>query len=91
VNKYRLEIITRLGGACTECNISDVRVLEIDHHWRDGAQDRKHYSGNSYYRLILRDLDAGFRDRYKILCANCHRINHTKFDTDTLADGEWVF
>jgi hypothetical protein len=85
-------VIKAMGGCCTVCKIDDVRVLEIDHKFGDGAKERSLFSGDEYYRHILRNLYTG---RYDLLCANHHRIkthehleHGRRFDLDDLSDGE---
>lgn len=75
VRELRRQILERLGAYCVGCGYRDIRALQIDHVYSDGAEERKAMSGATYYRHILRNLDSG---RYRILCANCNACK--KFD-----------
>jgi hypothetical protein len=73
--KERQEIIQLLGGRCVRCGFEDVRALQVDHRYGDGADERRDYSGAAYYRHILRSLHTG---RYQLLCANCNAIKRVE-------------
>lgn len=65
------EIIASLGGRCARCDITDPRVLEIDHI--DGSKKlrppHRNYSTPVRVKLWAREMD-----NLQVLCANCHRI-----------------
>jgi len=68
----RATVIATLGGECLNCGIDDARVLEIDHINGDGKADRKkHGRADTMFRNII---ENGHRDKYQLLCANCHRL-----------------
>lgn len=81
------EIITFLGGFCSDCGITDTRVLHVHHILGDGFKDRRVVGGNknldvvAYYKTLLEraKTEAG---ALKLLCANCHLISHWKEDND---------
>lgn len=70
-----------LGSACACCGESDIRFLNIDHIYGDGAAEHKaatggktkRNSGGGYMswlhrRIVMEDIV----DRYQILCYNCN-------------------
>jgi 5-methylcytosine-specific restriction endonuclease McrA len=65
------KIIESLGGCCTDCGISDIRVLEIDHI--NPANKSKPAHGN-YPHHVRFKLWEKEMDNLQLLCANCHRI-----------------
>lgn len=70
VAKQRREALKLLGGVCTRCGLSDVRVLQVDHVYSDGPVDRRlGYIGTKLYKRI-----AKFPTEYQLLCANCNWI-----------------
>ncbi len=74
--KYRLLIISRLGGKCIHCGITDQRVLQIDHINGHGREEFRKYKGNpdAFYRSIFELSDNDLEENYQILCANCNWI-----------------
>ena len=71
-NRYwrlRKEILECLGGQCQLCGFADNRALQIDHINGGGTQDRKLIRSITALR---RDVQAYGRDKYQVLCANCH-------------------
>lgn len=73
----RIRIIGLLGGRCSKCGISDIRVLQVDHINSDGAIERRKYKQSSLKSKILRDLKIDLieaKTRYQLLCANCNWI-----------------
>ena len=71
---YREWILDRLGRKCSRCGFSDTRALQIDHIDGGGNKGEKASGGLGYYRLVLDELDAGIKNKYQILCANCNSI-----------------
>lgn len=68
----RRQIVQALGGKCAHCPVTDFRVLEIDHVYGDGCEERRaHGNGRTYLKHILAQSHEG---RYQLLCANCHKI-----------------
>lgn len=65
-------VIHHYGACCAECGIADMRVLELHHINGDG----KHKRATSSYGRIVKD---GFPDDLQLLCANCHKIAHSKW------------
>jgi len=81
---YRLKKLTldRYGGKCTSCNLTDYRVLDIDHIFNIGGIHRKRDPKvKSIYRWLKNN---NYPEGFQILCANCHRIKHTKVNIQRL-------
>lgn len=73
--RLRQEAIDRLGGRCVTCGHPDSRVLQIDHKFGGGADERRDYpNGVSYLRHILANLNS---DRYQLLCASCNWLKRS--------------
>ena len=75
-NRVRLPIIKSqifdlLGRECANCELDDMRVLEIDHINGGGRQARKNTGSLNYYTKILREIEDG-SDNYRVLCKNCN-------------------
>jgi hypothetical protein len=66
----KFEIIEKLGGKCSKCGNTDVRVLDLNHIDRRLKTRVKHYSWTK--RLGQWEND---KENLELLCANCHRIN----------------
>ena len=66
--RRKTEIHDLLGGKCKHCGEKDTRVLQIDHVYGDGAQERR----NGLTRMQLyRNIERNTK-RYQLLCANCN-------------------
>jgi len=61
-----LEIIQE-KGKCEKCGFSDIRALEIHHHFGNDAK-------NNYFKELKEIIEH--KVPYSILCANCHKILH---------------
>lgn len=72
VAKQRETIITKLGGKCVSCGITDDRVLNIDHVFGGGTKERN-LIGGGYYSFVLNKLESNTED-YQLLCCNCNQI-----------------
>jgi hypothetical protein len=75
--KHKIDYKTRAiehytGGSmcCAHCGIGDIRVLDLHHLNYDGKTHRK---GSNIYRQVVQE---GFPEGMRVLCANCHRIEH---------------
>lgn len=70
--RYKTEIITRLGGKCKCCKTTIRELLSIDHIYGGGHQESKICRGKAFskklYRMPLEDLF----DKYQCLCFNCN-------------------
>ena len=78
--RWRLTLISILGGCCEVCGGTDLRTLEIDHRAGNGyiERRRKGYKASLSWRKQV--FDPHVRDRLACLCANCHRIK--TFESD---------
>lgn len=67
---YVLSVLT--GAKCTDCPVTDVRVLEFDHVKSKGKK-LKHVSKmiNEGYGIEMLQKEIA---KCEIVCANCHRI-----------------
>ena len=66
--RRKAQIHSLLGGKCKHCGEKDTRVLQIDHVYGDGAQERREgLSRTQLYRNIEKETK-----RYQLLCANCN-------------------
>lgn len=81
VRQRRLELVAKLGSECDGCGITDERILTIDHRFGDGGAHRRRHNkglrvGGGNADVIVRDilLEGAPRDRYRLLCWNCHRL-----------------
>jgi hypothetical protein len=67
------KIIQELGGRCSKCGISDIRVLCLHHiipEWKT-------------HKSIYHDLKINHAEHnLSCLCANCHRITHHELNAE---------
>ncbi len=66
--------IDRLGGKCSCCGITDIRILTVEHKKGNGINERKILGTRQIYRKIAQINDP-FED-YDCLCCNC---NYSKY------------
>jgi hypothetical protein len=74
--RLRTAALVALGGECARCEISDFRILDIDHIHGGGSQERK--SGlrqAKFYLHVVSNLD-----RFQLLCKNCNWIKYLEGD-----------
>lgn len=72
-------VLNYFGAKCCHCNISDFRVLTLDHVEGGGNLDRKGvktYAPGWYAKLYLLIIKKKFDrlPKLQILCYNCHAI-----------------
>lgn len=72
-------VINYFGGKCLHCNISDIRVLTLDHVNGDGHLERKGkrtYAVAWYAKLYALIIKKKFDllPTLQLLCYNCHAI-----------------
>lgn len=85
--KRKLLVLHAYGGKhpkCKRCPVDDVRLLELDHIYNDGAKHRREVKaiGAGFYGWIIRNNYPN-KKRYQILCKNC---NHLKYYTLSLKE-----
>jgi len=66
------EIIGKLGGKCTDCGNSDLRVLDINHI--DRTKKTRPKKGQYSWQHRLKEWESNMGN-LELLCANCHRIH----------------
>ena len=66
-----------MGGKCIRCGWSgNVAALEF-HHNNDDKIFAIGSASNKSWKFIVTELQ-----KCELLCSNCHRIEHTKFNKD---------
>ena len=67
----RKAVVSLYGAVCAHCGFTDIRALQLDHKFGNGAYERKKLklAGSSLYRRVLQNPDE-----YQLLCANCNWI-----------------
>jgi len=71
--KNRKLLITKLGGKCECCGITNYDYLSIDHVNGSGQQDRKNFKKWKNYIKHLLDMPSdNLKKDYKCLCYNCN-------------------
>ena len=73
--KVRIDMNAEYGGKCSNCGISDIDILDIDHINNNGAEDRRNnlYGYNLYRHLKKKGYP---KDEYQLLCKNCNWKKH---------------
>lgn len=74
----KMQALVRYSGNpphCRCCGLSNVHVLDLDHPFNNGAQDRREKTGHSaggpiFYRALRR---RGWPFGYRVLCSNCNQ------------------
>ena len=70
-NRYKL--IQILGAKCRICLEDKIELLEVDHIYNDGVEERtKHGSSERIYNWYLQHESLAFK-RLQPLCKECHR------------------
>jgi hypothetical protein len=71
-------VFSHYGGKCSCCGNDNIRVLQLDHKYNNGAEHRKALNNGSnsmggcrVYRWAKLNEFPSF---FQILCANCHHI-----------------
>jgi 5-methylcytosine-specific restriction endonuclease McrA len=78
-----MEILNAYGNQCAICGQTKHQYLEIDHIYVDGAIHRKERNGQRGVYLDIKN--QGFpKDRFQILCANCHTAKTRGYDPRSL-------
>jgi len=72
MNPRRVELIQILGGSiCKHCDITDGRILQIDHVFGNGKE--MPLNDNDILDIYL-DNPYLANKELQVLCCNCHRI-----------------
>lgn len=76
--RARLDALAALGGRCTQCGLSDIRTLHIDHVRGNGAEERRQRRAYGYYKHIRDNIASG---DYQVLCASCNTAKrHSNYE-----------
>ena len=73
--KIKTQLAEILGGTkCSNCPVTDLRLLEFHHRFFDGNIDRKRFkhTDDLYKYYIDRPTEA--KEKLQVLCANCHKL-----------------
>ena len=65
------------GKACERCGFDDIRALEFHHKDRS----KRSFTITSQVTIKLERLMNEI-DKCEIICANCHSIEHSRFNPD---------
>ncbi len=73
--EQKKDVFNHYGGCkCNYCQISDLRVLTIDHLNNDGAAHRKRLKTS---KMLYSDIQRrGYPPEYQVLCFNCNSLKH---------------
>lgn len=71
--KYRLDILKRLGNECKCCKINNIDLLSIDHINGGGHQEKLNIGSHyKYIRMLNKMSDNELLLKYQALCYNCN-------------------
>ena len=74
-HKRRKEIMEFLGGIyCSQCGLSDYRILQLDHKDGKGFLDKKRFKGSHSRQAYYWKHPQEAKQKLQVLCANCHAI-----------------
>lgn len=81
--KYKDLVLSHYGNKCKHCDFDDVRALQIDHIYNNGAEERKSLGGQQvsgwrFYKILI---ERSYPEGYQTLCANCNNIK--QWDTNS--------
>lgn len=81
IRRYRTKMmaVEYLGGKCKKCGwTGNVAAFEF-HHLDNNKDFNIGNASNKSWAYVVKELD-----KCELLCSNCHRIVHTKFDKDKI-------
>jgi len=83
--EFRRKVFALLDAdiKCKHCGNSDIRVLQIDHI--NGLTKEDNFYGGRLHRYILGLPKIEARQKYQILCVNCHILKGNSKSTGYLA------
>ena len=70
--KQREQILNAYGRKCSECGVTDVRVLDLAHKNGNGAEHRKAVGAWKVYKDVI---DQGFPKDFDLQCKNCNWLD----------------
>lgn len=68
--RLRMRVLAEYGSVCVCCGEHRFTMLDIDHVYNDGADERRERGTEAILRNIIR---TGAWDRYQVLCCNCNQ------------------
>lgn len=68
-SRIRQQILDFYGRVCASCSHDDERVLQVDHVFNDGAEERRRFGKR--IPALWKRIQAN-PERYQLLCANCN-------------------
>ena len=85
--RRRIQVLKAYGGEtpkCSNCSVTEIRVLELDHINNDGSQERKSVGklGAGFYGYLIKNNYPN-KDRYQILCKNCNYLKYLNAKQDS--------
>jgi ribosomal protein L32 len=88
--RLRQQIVAALGSACACCGETIRAALTIDHRQNDGAEHRREFPDvRDLYRQII--AEGCPRERYQILCRNCHESKNERGECAHVAEARAIF
>ena len=87
--KRRIAIIERLGSKCEACGHTDHRALQVHHRHGGGSQERE-AKGWRYHLDMAKLSTVELAEQFRLLCANCHQVEHYEAGEDSTAPDEGV-
>jgi hypothetical protein len=79
-DRLKLDVLNNYSNGdikCTHCRFNDIRALQLDHIYNNGAEERREQfgdrtcAGTNFYRWIRKQ---NYPEGYQVLCANCNII-----------------
>ena len=91
--RERLCILLEGQIKCHNCDVTDMRLLHIDHIDGNGIIDRKRFKWNNNYKYYLSHPQEA-KQSLQLLCLNCHRkktLENKEHLPKVIRDKERVF
>jgi len=80
VSKDQRNAIKILGGCCVRCGTKRLPLLELDHLFNNGKEDRGTNLAKTVIKMYKEGLDP--KSKFQVLCRNCNwlkfRINRDR-------------
>ena len=77
MRQARKNLIDGLGGSkCTQCGITDIDVLTLDHLHGGGSRERKSLGGYDPLLRYYSSHPGAARENLQVLCRNCNWRRH---------------
>lgn len=85
--KRRQAILEKMGGACEACQHTDHRALQV-HHKDGGGGSERQQKGWRYHLDMARMTASELRSAFRLLCANCHQVEHYEAGQNPVEQGK---